>query len=374
MYRTCLTIAMSILLLSAEPVSASNWRKRGCSQCRVSAILIVNCPRNAKVFVAGRPTRTCGAVRQYHLNLISGHYSVRIEDDKDVRQELIRLRHGANTYTVRWDHCGPAPASTTPPAETTRAAADRAEAAATKADAAATRADAAAASVAQNTAQAAWPGKIEGLVSHWNGGSAITAGKRGDVKLENGILKMKKGAFLLPKSDNDRVRDTFGGQKKAQQLSVEIVLKSGATGQSGPARILSYSANTNQRNFTLGQEGNELVFRLRTSQSDLNGTTWVTTLKTVLPIDRQLTHVVVTYQAGELIYYVNGRVVERRTDIKGDLSTWTGQRVILGDEWPSGNASNGGRFWNGEVERFAIYKRQLTAFEVQNLYNLMVSE
>jgi hypothetical protein len=386
MYRTCLTIAIAMALASANPAAACNRGKRVCQQCRVSATLIVNCPEDAKVFVAGRPTRTCGVVRQYHLNLLEAHYSVRIEAGKEVRQRIFGLHHGANTYNVRWDDCSPVETAASEPemnsaAEEAKASAAKAKTAADKAEAAAARADAAAKQAAKSVPPTDWPGTVEGLVTHWHDGHSINAREGSDVKMEGGILKMTKGAFLLPKDENDLVQNAFGGQKKAQQLSVEIVLKSGSSAQSGPARILSYSANINERNFTLGQEGDKLVFRLRTSKSDNNGTIgpnntpWVTTIETTLPIDRQLTHVVITYQAGELVYYVNGQAIDRRTDITGDLSNWSSDyKVILGDEWPSGNATDGARNWNGDVERFAIYKRLLTPFEVQRQYNLRVSE
>ena len=39
----------------------------------------------------------------------------------------------------------------------------------------------------------------------------------------------------------------------------------------GPARILSYSEGAMSRNFTLGQEGHDLVFRIRTPMTGLNG-------------------------------------------------------------------------------------------------------
>ena len=55
-------------------------------------------------------------------------------------------------------------------------------------------------------------------------------------------------------------------------ISVEIDLKTATADQSGPARIVTYSFNTRYRNFTLGQQNDALVFRLRTTTTDLNGT------------------------------------------------------------------------------------------------------
>ena len=45
----------------------------------------------------------------------------------------------------------------------------------------------------------------------------------------------------------------------------------GNTAQTGPARIVSLSADTGAQNFTLGQEGSDIEFRLRTPVSGRNG-------------------------------------------------------------------------------------------------------
>ncbi|OKH23048.1 hypothetical protein NIES593_11360 [Hydrococcus rivularis NIES-593] len=57
----------------------------------------------------------------------------------------------------------------------------------------------------------------------------------------------------------------------ASQFTIGIVLATADTRQYGPARILSLSSDLFQRNFTLGQEGSDLVFRLRTPVTGTNG-------------------------------------------------------------------------------------------------------
>jgi hypothetical protein len=51
-----------------------------------------------------------------------------------------------------------------------------------------------------------------------------------------------------------------------------LVCASDDVQQEGPARILSYSIDPMHRNFMVGQEGENLVFRLRTPATDPNGT------------------------------------------------------------------------------------------------------
>jgi hypothetical protein len=55
------------------------------------------------------------------------------------------------------------------------------------------------------------------------------------------------------------------------QFLATATITTGDTGQSGPARIISLSADTLHRNFDLGQDGRSLVLRVRTQPSGLNG-------------------------------------------------------------------------------------------------------
>ena len=55
-------------------------------------------------------------------------------------------------------------------------------------------------------------------------------------------------------------------------FSLEVWIYSANNNQHGPARIVSYSLNPSYRNFTLGQEGSALIIRLRTENTNLNGT------------------------------------------------------------------------------------------------------
>jgi VanZ like family len=55
------------------------------------------------------------------------------------------------------------------------------------------------------------------------------------------------------------------------QLTLVVRMQTNNLEQSGPARIVTYSLNPVNRNFTLGQIRNTLTFRLRTPGSGLNG-------------------------------------------------------------------------------------------------------
>jgi hypothetical protein len=59
--------------------------------------------------------------------------------------------------------------------------------------------------------------------------------------------------------------------RAAETLRLSLVVRTMSPTQSGPARILTMSRDTHMRNLTLGQEDDDLVLRLRSEHTDLNG-------------------------------------------------------------------------------------------------------
>jgi hypothetical protein len=59
--------------------------------------------------------------------------------------------------------------------------------------------------------------------------------------------------------------------RRTETMDVSLLVRPLATVQSGPARILTISRDAHLRNLTIGQEDDDLVVRLRTEQTDLNG-------------------------------------------------------------------------------------------------------
>ena len=140
-------------------------------------------------------------------------------------------------------------------------------------------------------------------------------------------------------------------------MTVEAVIRPDRLDQSGPARIVTFSSDSGSRNFTLGQERDKLVFRLRTPQAGANGVNPETAL---CPIpDGPPLHVAVTYRPGQLVAYVDGEEVRRSSDVRGDLRNWSPQHLLFGDEF------DGHRDWSGTLEGVAIFSRALSPAEVR---------
>ena len=208
-----------------------------------------------------------------------------------------------------------------------------------------------------------WPGNMKGLVFHWSDGQPSNLKRWGKARINDaGIMELSGGA-LLPRGVDGRLLEACS---RSNELSVEVVLMTRNEKQAGPARIVSFSTDTGQRNFTLGQERGQLVFRLRTSRNDLNGTNPQVMLCPIRK-DRPL-HVIVTYRRDELVCFVDGRQVLKTDKVKGDFSNWSPQQLIFGNEITKD------RDWSGTIERLAIRSRALSDTDARQQFELMVAE
>jgi Concanavalin A-like lectin/glucanases superfamily len=144
------------------------------------------------------------------------------------------------------------------------------------------------------------------------------------------------------------------------QISLEVAFTPADTSQNGPARIVTYSGGASSRNFTLGQEDDTYVTRLRTDTTTGNGTPDISS-PSVLAAGTQ-EHVVVSYDGTNVIVYRNGAVdvTAART---GDFNWDSTFKLILGDELTSGYD------WLGQIHRVAIYDKVFNAAQAANVFN-----
>lgn len=134
--------------------------------------------------------------------------------------------------------------------------------------------------------------------------------------------------------------------RQSNALTLDICLETEDVTQSGPARILSFSFDGLSRNFSLCQERDCLVLRLRTPRTGANGSSPETTLNRIEKGRR--TEIVVTYRPGEMRVYADGREIPV-PHIAGDFSNWTDEhQLLLGNEWKAE------RKWIGRIHRFSV--------------------
>lgn len=96
----------------------------------------------------------------------------------------------------------------------------------------------------------------------------------------------------------DRITET-------SQFTLYVTMSSHDTTQVGPARIVSFSKDHGHRNFTLGQLGKDLVFRLRTPITGKNGRNPQFIVPDVFSVRGQ-NNVIITYDGTKLNLYVDG--------------------------------------------------------------------
>ncbi len=149
--------------------------------------------------------------------------------------------------------------------------------------------------------------------------------------------------------------------RQTRELTIEVWMKPLDLKQSGPARIVSLSGDTSQRNFTLGQDKGRLDVRLRTSSTDNNGIP--STAGPENSLATTLTHVVFTRSAGgDASLYQDGKKIAS-SNVLGDFINWSNDfRLSIANE------ITGDRPWLGDLHLVALYKRALSKSEVNQNY------
>lgn len=192
-----------------------------------------------------------------------------------------------------------------------------------------------------------------GDTSAANAGLPITLELEGTEWLDNGALRIVSGKAQSSLADSQQISDAIIA---SGAYSVEAWVIPENTAQDGPARILSLSNGTQQRNFTLGQNG--IYYQLRNS-SGLTSNNGTPALEAIEPqVVTELTHVVATFSpaAGRSIY-INGQLADAENT--PDTLNWQRDRLLV-----LGNETSNGRLWMGDLHQIAIHTAALTPAQV----------
>ena len=169
-------------------------------------------------------------------------------------------------------------------------------------------------------------------------------------------MQLGGGAFTVQGADQALLEAC----KASNELTIEAIVRADKRDQRGPARIITFSRDPRNRNFTLGQDRDRLIFRLRTPQTGPNGSKPQLTLCRIPMLTAS--HVVVTYRQGVIVCFINGVAVLTSRRVKGNFSNWEPCRLLFGDEW------SGERDWAGSLAAVAVYSRALTSAEVASKF------
>ncbi len=137
------------------------------------------------------------------------------------------------------------------------------------------------------------------------------------------------------------------------------------------ARIVSYSAGENSRNFTLQQTLYDYNYLNRSTETSLNGDPSVSTPSANEVLQATLQHVVATFSEvdGRNIY-VNGQLVsEVDATPGGSMVDWQDTFAFV-----LGNEVSGDNLWQGTLRLVAIHDRVLTPEQVVQNFDVGVGE
>ena len=167
--------------------------------------------------------------------------------------------------------------------------------------------------------------------------------------LDNGV-QLSSNTFILASPGiaySKKAPDWLLQAIRSNELAISLRVRPFTGAQYGPARILTVSKDVYARDFTIGQEGSDLIVRLRTSQSDLNGLPQLVLPGILKSLDWRT--VQVSMRPGALTIIVDGAVIAHR-DLSGSpLQRWNRTfRVAIGNEL------TGSRPWLGEISQATI--------------------
>jgi len=175
-----------------------------------------------------------------------------------------------------------------------------------------------------------------------------------------------------------KAQGTTASSKKLHDLitstgeySVEAWVVPANVTQDGPAGIVSYSAGTTARNFTLGQTLYNYNFLNRSSETDQNGEAAVSTADAAEILQTSLQHVVMTFSPTEgRKVFVNGtQVASEDVETGGTLGDWNDTYAFV-----LGNEVSSDRLFAGTFRMVAVHNRALTQEQIVQNFDVGVGE
>lgn len=189
-------------------------------------------------------------------------------------------------------------------------------------------------------------------------GAPIALQIEGMEWVEGGGLRNISGKAQANAADSRKLYDMI---EPTREYSVEAWVIADNNAQDGPARIVSYSQDTQVRNLTLGQNAIYYVLRNRSIETSANGTPAIEALDP--QVDTNLQHIVATFdEATGRKVYINGQL-SIEENLADTLDWLDNQTFVLGNEVTNN------RLWQGILRMVAIHNQALSGAEVQQNFD-----
>ncbi len=174
--------------------------------------------------------------------------------------------------------------------------------------------------------------------------------------LVGGGLEVLSDARLEPAAPGDKV---VTGVTVENAVSVEVEIQTDSNSQSGPARIVAFGQSATDVNFFLGQDGQNLVVRIRTTDTGSNASPDIVATNVLDENSRQ--HVVVAYDGAEVRIYIDGTLAHSE-EHTGGLTSWddTGLIAVANDPTTA-------KPWLGKLYKVVVWDQALGNAQVGRL-------
>jgi VanZ family protein len=139
----------------------------------------------------------------------------------------------------------------------------------------------------------------------------------------------------------------LGGLNDTSRIEIRLVARTDDPDQRGPARLFTISDGVSDRNLTLGQEGDDLVIRVRRPGSDANGTP---ALQVAGLFGDAAWHAIrVRIEPDRLTVTVDGKTRVEQALSGSPFPEWNPEYALaMGNELPYGRA------WTGEIRAASV--------------------
>lgn len=145
--------------------------------------------------------------------------------------------------------------------------------------------------------------------------------------------------------------DGLEAARASESLEASLVVRPLRSAQSGPARILTISRDARLRNLTVAQEGHDLVLRLRTENTDLNGLRQGAAFAHIDDVFRggRWTSIDLAIAPGKLTIALDGKPALTTTLPGSVLATWQASMGLA-----LGNEMTCDRPWLGDIRTAVV--------------------
>lgn len=179
------------------------------------------------------------------------------------------------------------------------------------------------------------------------------------LEWQDGAVQIRRNTALEDRSNTPRVRKAL---QASGQMTVDIELKTDSLQQLGPAVIFGLSSDHTHRNLMIGQQGDGIELRLRTTAGDPAGVLDGLLVHQVLDTNR-IQRITATCDGTRVRLFVDGQMRAEKSEIRGDFSCWGRNQILV-----VGNDPDGDSGWAGLIWRIAIYDRALKSTEIEQLH------